>query len=256
MPIDIPITERQSRLGRIGLTPGSVSKIDRRKGDIGSVEKVTETIQGLKARGFADPVKLATNSPSILGLTLEKIDAKVAWLASRGFADPVKLVSNHPRILSYRIESMDAKFEGLKDRGFSSPVKLVVMVPSVLGMSFANIDAKIGGLKARGFADPVKLIASYPSILSLSLKNIDAKIAYLGRIRRIVGTTPQKAIEKRFVVIGMGMTRLSLAARVAYEKGMPFLSAMRSLKPKNLASSDNPKIARLARRLSARRISA
>jgi hypothetical protein len=45
-------------------------------------------IDGLRDRGFENPVKLITTSPPILGLAFENIDAKIEGLRSRGFDNP------------------------------------------------------------------------------------------------------------------------------------------------------------------------
>jgi hypothetical protein len=53
-------------------------------------------IDGLRERGFDNPVKLITSMPPILGLAFENIDAKLEGLKQRGFDNPTKLITTSP----------------------------------------------------------------------------------------------------------------------------------------------------------------
>jgi hypothetical protein len=69
--------------------------------------------------------------------------AKIEGLRQRGFDNPVKLITSLPAILGLAFENIDAKIEGLKQRGFDNPVKLITSSPPTLGYGFENIDRKI-----------------------------------------------------------------------------------------------------------------
>jgi len=146
------------------------------KGNTATGGNLVQKIQGLKDRGFKDPLKMITSLPPILGLTFENIDRKIQGLKDRGFKDPLKMITSLPSILGFTFENIDRKIQGLKDRGFKDPLKMITSSPPVLGFTFENIDRKIQGLKDRGFKDPLKMITSSPSILGLTFENIDRKI--------------------------------------------------------------------------------
>jgi mTERF len=100
-------------------------------------------IEGLRQRGFDNPVKLITTLPAILGLAFENVDNKIEGLRQRGFDNPHKLITSSPAILGYGFENIDAKIEGLRQRGFDNPHKLITSSPQILGYGFENIDRKI-----------------------------------------------------------------------------------------------------------------
>jgi hypothetical protein len=54
----------------------------------------------LRELGFADPVKMITSSPAILGYAIDNIRGKIADLRELGFADPVKMITLRPAILA------------------------------------------------------------------------------------------------------------------------------------------------------------
>jgi hypothetical protein len=139
-------------------------------------------IEGLRSRGFENPHKLITTSPSILGYAFENIDAKIAGLRERGFDNPHKLITSSPAILGLAFENIDAKIAGLRERGFDNPHKLITTSPSILGYAFENIDAKIAGLRERGFDNPHKLITSSPAIArSTAMPSTDPSLSSCAR---------------------------------------------------------------------------
>jgi len=102
-----------------------------------------DKITGLTARGFENPQKMITSSPSILGLSFDNIDEKIAGLTTRGFKNPQKMITSSPSILSYSFDKIDDKITGLTARGFENPQKMITSLPSILGLSFDNIDRKL-----------------------------------------------------------------------------------------------------------------
>jgi hypothetical protein len=67
---------------------------------------IDRKLSDLRALGFADPVKMVTSSPPILGLAIENIRGKLSNLRALGFADPVKMVTSLPTILGYARERL------------------------------------------------------------------------------------------------------------------------------------------------------
>src|SRR4029078_4287222 len=61
-------------------------------------------IADLHDLGFADPVKMVTSSPTILGLAIDNIRGRITELRELGFSDPVKMVTSRPAILGYARE--------------------------------------------------------------------------------------------------------------------------------------------------------
>jgi hypothetical protein len=47
----------------------------------------------LRELGFAEPVKMITSRPAILGLPIHNIRGKIADLRELGFADPIKMIT-------------------------------------------------------------------------------------------------------------------------------------------------------------------
>src|SRR5262245_25621352 len=86
----------------------------------------------------------------------ENPKAKVDGLRERGFQNPIKLITTAPAILGYSFDNIDVKIEGLRQRGFENSIKLITTQPQILGLGFDNIDAKIHGLRDRGFENPIK----------------------------------------------------------------------------------------------------
>ena len=64
-----------------------------------SIEAMRGKIADLRTLGFADPVKMITSLPAILGLAIDNIRGKIADLRTLGFADPVKMITSSPAIL-------------------------------------------------------------------------------------------------------------------------------------------------------------
>ena len=69
--------------------------------DLPSVEAISARLADLRELGFADPVKMITSLPAILGYAIENIRNKIADLRELGFADPVKMITSSPAILGY-----------------------------------------------------------------------------------------------------------------------------------------------------------
>ncbi|MGE5216041.1 MAG: hypothetical protein ACM3SP_03440, partial [Chloroflexota bacterium] len=63
-------------------------------------------IAELRQLGVADPVRMITSSPTILGYAIGTIRAKVAYLRELGFADPVRMITETPAILGYAPERL------------------------------------------------------------------------------------------------------------------------------------------------------
>ena len=54
----------------------------------------------LRELGFADPVKMITARPAILGCAIDNVRSKIANLRQLGFPDPVKMITWTPAILT------------------------------------------------------------------------------------------------------------------------------------------------------------
>jgi hypothetical protein len=65
--------------------------------------------------GFADPVKMITSRPAILGYATNSIRGKIADLREIGFADPVKMITSRPAILGYARERLFLCDKFIKD---------------------------------------------------------------------------------------------------------------------------------------------
>jgi hypothetical protein len=52
----------------------------------------------LRELGFADPIKMITYFPPILGLGIDNIRGRIVDLRELGFSDPVKMVTLNPAI--------------------------------------------------------------------------------------------------------------------------------------------------------------
>jgi mTERF len=129
-------------------------------------------IGDLRELGFADPVKMVTSNPTILGLASDTIRGKIADLRELGFADPVKMIMSRPVILTYSIENVRGKIADLRELGFADPVKMITSFPAMLDLAITNIRGKIADLRELGFADPVKMITSNPVILGYARERL------------------------------------------------------------------------------------
>ena len=69
--------------------------------DLPDSAAISLRISDLRALGFADPVKMITSSPPILGYAIDNIRGKISDLRALGFADPVKMITSSPTILGY-----------------------------------------------------------------------------------------------------------------------------------------------------------
>src|SRR6185369_15349215 len=90
-------------------------------------------IDDLGELGVADPVKMITSSPTILGLAIDNIRGRIAGLRELGFNDPVKMITSSPTILGLAIDNIRGKITDLRELGFSDPVKMVTSRPAILG---------------------------------------------------------------------------------------------------------------------------
>jgi hypothetical protein len=183
-------------------------------------ESVIESRRELfKDLGFSDNFieKLENNRETLY--TKESIRNKIEGLKERGFKDPVKMITTFLPVLGYGFENIDIKIEGLKERGFKDPVKMITTLPPVLSHGFENIDIKIEGLKERGFKDPVKMITTFPSVLGLGFENIDRKIGMLNKIINLykLNLTTVEIIEKNLSLLGTKIDKLWVLARIAKE---------------------------------------
>jgi len=144
------------------------------------------------------------------------VDEKIEGLKQRGFDNPVKMISSLPQILGYAFENIDEKIEGLKQRGFDNPVKMISSLPPVLGYAFENIDEKIEGLKQRGFDNPVKMISSLPPVLGYAFENIDKKIRTFAKLlnKSKIEISPIRLIENILPLLGTKDEKTMVIARV------------------------------------------
>jgi len=182
-------------------------------------ENIDTKIDGLKERGFTDPIKMIASFPSILGFSFENIDTKIDGLKERGFTDPPKMIASFPSILGLGFENIDTKIDGLKERGFTDPIKMITTKPQILGFSFENIDTKIDGLKERGFTDSIKMITSSPSILGLGFENIDHRLTFLNRLGRLLGMEESgiRLAEYHPIFLGYKFDKIVVTLRVLRE---------------------------------------
>src|SRR5438876_836189 len=100
---------RRLQLVALGFKPDWINLIARRHPLL--FANSTEKVQGLKGRGFDDPVKLIIRAPQILGLTLKNIDSKLEGLKQLGFGNPVKIIASFPSALGFRLENIESKLE-------------------------------------------------------------------------------------------------------------------------------------------------
>jgi hypothetical protein len=103
---------------------------------------------------------------------MDNIQGKIADLRTLGFADPVKLITSLPAIMGLAIDNMRGKIADLRVLGFADPVKMITSSPAILGYAIGNIRGKIADLRELGFADPVKMITSLPAILGYSRERL------------------------------------------------------------------------------------
>ena len=97
--------------------------------DLPDSAAISLRISDLRALGFADPVKMITTLPPILGYALDNIRGKISDLRALGFADPVKMITSSPTILSYAIDNIRGKISDLRALGFADPVKMITTLP-------------------------------------------------------------------------------------------------------------------------------
>ena len=170
------IESRRGLFEKLGFSKNFVEQLEENNKTLRTKKSIQNKIDGLKERGFNNPVKMITSHPAALHYTFKNIDKKIDGLKERGFKNPAKMITSFPAVLSYTFENIDEKIDGLKERGFKNPIKMITSFTAILGLAFENIDKKINELKERGFNNPVKIITSNPTILGLAFKNIDNKI--------------------------------------------------------------------------------
>ena len=107
--------------------------------DLPSIDNIRGKLADLRALGFADPVKMITSSPAILGYAIDNIRGKLADLRALGFADPVKMITSSPAILGYAIDNIRGKLADLRALGFADPVKTITSLPTILGYAPARV---------------------------------------------------------------------------------------------------------------------
>ena len=104
--------------------------------DLPPVADIDAKISALRDLGFADPVKMITSSPAILGLSVDdNIKPKISALRDLGFADPVKMITSSPAILGYapdRLRLVGKIIAGLDDREDAMFGRLISKRRSVL----------------------------------------------------------------------------------------------------------------------------
>ncbi|MDZ4253553.1 MAG: hypothetical protein U1A72_13380, partial [Sulfuritalea sp.] len=79
---------------------------------------------------------------------IANIEGKISDLARLGFADPVKMITSLPAILGYAIANIEGKISDLARLGFADPVKMITSLPAILGCSAERL-ALAAGIVAR-----------------------------------------------------------------------------------------------------------
>lgn len=99
------IVRRKRHLEELGFEADTIEALFDISGTLQPTETVDEKVAGLRERGFADPVKMITSSPAILGLAIDNIDAKLA-LARRAshWIDGKAFIEGWPIVLSYNLK--------------------------------------------------------------------------------------------------------------------------------------------------------
>jgi hypothetical protein len=98
--------------------------------DLPEPAKIDQKLADLRDLGFADPVKMITSLPAILGLAIDNIRGKLTDLRDLGFADPVKMITSLPAILGYareRVLLCGGIVAGLSDRKDAMLARLISM---------------------------------------------------------------------------------------------------------------------------------
>ena len=132
--------------------------------DLPDSAAISLRISDLRALGFADPVKMITSSPPILGYAIDNIRGKISDLRALGFADPVKMITSSPTILGYALDNIRGKISDLRALGFADPVKMITTLPPILGYArervvlcgriIASLSDRSDGMLARIISKP------------------------------------------------------------------------------------------------------
>ena len=80
--------------------------------------------------------------PSDPDLAIDNIRGKIADLHELGFADPVKMITSNPAILGHGIDNIRGKIADLRELGFADPVKMITSSPSILGYAMTTSRAR------------------------------------------------------------------------------------------------------------------
>ena len=174
-------------------------------------QDATDAMVALLREQLADPVKMITSVPAILGYAIKNVRDKIADLRELGFTEPVKMITTHPAILSYAIKNVRGKIADLRELGFADPVKMMTSNPATLSYAIDNVRSKIAVLRELGFADPVKLVTTLPAILGYAIDSIRGKIAVL---REFGFADPVTIITSHPAILGYARERLLLCGQI------------------------------------------
>ena len=165
---------RQAFLHALGFPNRWINKVARKTPSLYPVENAKANIDYFTLVGVADPIRLCTRFPALLGYNLQRtIKPKLKALRHRGFRDPLHLLTRFPAVLGYDLDTnVEGKLLALEQLGFDNPIRLIERCPSIIGLRLdRNIKTKIKGLRELGFRDPIRLITTSPIILTLHLEN-------------------------------------------------------------------------------------
>ncbi len=120
---------------------------------------------------------------------VQSYDEKIQGLIERGFKDPQKMITSSPSILDYSFENIDKKIQGLTERGFKDPQKMITSSPSIFGLSFENLDRKLKLCRRLG-VNIEEFIANTVVFIGMSAKHY---IPILRKCRQLkLEPTPKK----------------------------------------------------------------
>jgi hypothetical protein len=142
---------------------------------------------------------------------------KIQGLKARGFDNPVKLITTLPAILGYGFENIDAKIEGLRERGFENPTKLITTLPAILRLAFDNIDRKIRLLYLLhgDRSKAVSEIEAFPPLLGYKWRRLlfAVRTSHPGALRKLITINPRLLAAAKGITGSDDPSRLATTAR-------------------------------------------
>ncbi len=78
---------------------------------------------------------MITTLPAVLGYSFESIDRKIEGLRARGFKDPVKMILSPANILGYSFKNIDRKMRFARRVGYDPFTQLIEYCPMLIGLS-------------------------------------------------------------------------------------------------------------------------